>query len=150
MRITSLILVAGMLTFGGLTSCKKKGCMDVNANNYSSAAEKDDGSCSYPTINMAPGGLSGDVTGGGGTASNSTTFTQSSSTLGWDMSIDASGGTMNLTVRDASGSIVINNTLTANSGPQDQSGTSSSGTTGTWTATVTLTNFTGTGDYSFQ
>ncbi|UKN02830.1 hypothetical protein K6119_04780 [Paracrocinitomix mangrovi] len=31
------------------TSCKKKGCTDETAENYSSEAEKDDGSCTYPT-----------------------------------------------------------------------------------------------------
>ena len=55
-----------------------------------------------------------------------------------------------LVVTDADGTTVINKTLTAGSGAQDASGTSSAGTTGTWTATVTLTEFTGTGDYSFQ
>jgi hypothetical protein len=34
-----------LLTFS--TSCKKKGCMDKYADNYSSKVEKDDGSCSY-------------------------------------------------------------------------------------------------------
>ncbi|MCG8574012.1 MAG: lamin tail domain-containing protein [Flavobacteriales bacterium] len=32
-----------------IQSCKKKGCMDENALNYDSSAEKDDGSCNYPT-----------------------------------------------------------------------------------------------------
>ena len=30
------------------TSCKKKGCTDPNAQNYSESAKKDDGSCTYP------------------------------------------------------------------------------------------------------
>ena len=30
-----------------LTSCKKEGCIDVNATNYNSEAGKDDGSCVY-------------------------------------------------------------------------------------------------------
>lgn len=150
MKVTSLIMIAAVLSMGAFTSCKKKGCTDPNANNYSAEAEKDDESCTYPTINMNAGGTSGDVTGGGGTATSSTTFTQNSATLGWDMAQDASSGSFNLTVTDASGNVVINNTLTAGSGAQDASGTSSSGTTGTWTATVTLTDFTGTGDYSFQ
>lgn len=33
----------------GFTSCKKKGCTDKTAENFSEAAEKDDGSCEYTT-----------------------------------------------------------------------------------------------------
>ncbi len=33
-----------------LTSCKKKGCTDSTANNYSSEAKKDDGSCTYTAV----------------------------------------------------------------------------------------------------
>lgn len=132
-------------------SCKKEGCMDQNADNYNEEAKKDDGSCTYPIINMGSGNNnSGDVSGQGGTASGSKTFTQNDATLGWEMSINASSGSFNLNVTDASGTSVINQTLTANSGSQSADGTSAEGTTGTWTATVTLTNFQGTGDYSFQ
>ena len=99
---------------------------------------------------MAASGTSGDIKGAGGTVSGSTTFTQNNSTLGWDMAQDASSGSFTLTVTDADGITVINNTLTAGSGAQDADGTSSAGTAGTWTATVTLTEFTGKGDYSFQ
>lgn len=149
LNILTSVAVVAIIALGA-TSCKKKGCTDPNADNYSSEAKKDDGMCTYPIINMAATGTSGDISGNGGTATGSKTFTQNSSTLGWDMSINASTGSFNLTVKDADGNIVINKTLTAGSGPQNADGTSISGTTGTWTATVTLTNFTGTGDYSFQ
>ena len=146
LTLLTLIFAAGILS---LTSCKKEGCIDVNADNYDTEAKKDDGSCTYPTINMGNNN-SGDISGNGGSASSSKTFTQNSATLGWDMSINASAGSFNLTVTDADGTAVINQTLTANSGPQSADGTSPAGTTGTWTATVTLTEFNGIGDYSFQ
>tara|TARA_B110000908_G_scaffold165482_1_gene215019 strand:- start:258 stop:710 length:453 start_codon:yes stop_codon:yes gene_type:complete len=150
MKKGQILLLAAILAVGTVTSCKKKGCIDANADNYSTEAKKDDGSCSYPVINMSGTGTSGDISGGGGTATGSTTFTQNSATLGWDMAQDASSGSFTLTITDAVGSTVMTKTLTAGSGAQDASGTSSAGATGTWTATVTLTDFTGTGDYSFQ
>ncbi len=149
MKKAHLIFIGIAVLSFGFTSCKKKGCTDVDANNYNEDAKKDDGTCTYPVINMGNNN-SGDISGSGGSASSSKTFTQSSSTLGWDMSINASAGSFNLRVTDADGTEVINQTLTAGSGPQSADGTSAAGTTGTWTATVTLTDFSGTGDYSFQ
>lgn len=45
-QIHSLFIV-GSLAVAGLTSCKKEGCTDKNANNYNSKAKKDDGTCTY-------------------------------------------------------------------------------------------------------
>lgn len=46
----NLILLAAIATIG-LVSCKKKGCTDPQATNYSSEAEKEDETCTYvPTI----------------------------------------------------------------------------------------------------
>ena len=64
------------------------------------------------------------------------------------MSIGATSGSFRLVLKDAGAVTVLDKTLTAGSGAQDASGTSSSGTAGTWTATITLTNFNGSGDYS--
>lgn len=48
MKQTTFILASLTLVLGlGLSSCKKKGCMDSTATNYNSSANKDDGSCTY-------------------------------------------------------------------------------------------------------
>lgn len=53
MKKNLLILMLPALVFGGIVSCKKKGCMDTNATNYSEEAKKDDESCTYvPTIKL--------------------------------------------------------------------------------------------------
>ncbi len=152
--ITIAILCIGITST--FTSCKKEGCIDVNADNYDEKAKKDDGSCTYPliilipTINISANNTSGDLSGAGGTASKTVSFTNNNTTIGWDMAIDATSGSFQLVVKDADGTTVIDNTLTAGSGAQDADGTSSSGTSGTWTTTISLTSFNGTGDYSLQ
>ena len=47
MRYFKLIILVGIISLN--YSCKKKGCTDPTAENYSAEAEKDDGSCTYPT-----------------------------------------------------------------------------------------------------
>ena len=138
-----------MATF---TGCKKEGCTDPNANNYNVEAKKDDGTCTYPTINVntSGSGASGDIKGAGGTASKTWTFTNNKTTVDWDMSIDASSGSFQLLLKDASGTTRLDKTLTAGSGSQDAAGQTPAGTAGTWTATITLAKFTGSGDYSFN
>ena len=42
----NILLIASVLVIS-LSSCKKKGCMDSEAMNYSASAEKSDGSCNY-------------------------------------------------------------------------------------------------------
>jgi len=151
--ITIVILCIGITST--FTSCKKdknEGCTDLNANNFDSNAEESDGSCTYPIINVsATNNTAGDVSGLGGTASRTIVFTSNDTIIDWDMTInDATSGSFQLVVNDADGTTVIDNTLTAGSGPQDSAGISSPGTPGTWTAIISLTSFNGTGDYSLQ
>jgi hypothetical protein len=148
-KLFILIAIAAMAA-STFTGCKEKGCTNPNADNYNQEATEDDGCCTYPTINISSTNTSGDISGLGGTASKTVSFTNNNSTVGWDMAIDASSGSFQLVVKDADGETVIDETLTADSGAQDADGTSSSGTSGTWTATVSLTSFNGTGDYSLQ
>ena len=102
------------------------------------------------TINvLSSTNKSGDIKGNGGSATKTFTFNNPNTTVGWDMSIGAKSGSFKLILKDASGLTVLDRTLTAGSGPQSADGTTTAGTSGIWTATVTLTNFNGTGDYSF-
>lgn len=44
------ILFIALISAFGITSCKKKGCTDSTAVNYTQSAKKDDGSCAYKPI----------------------------------------------------------------------------------------------------
>ncbi|MBD3636235.1 MAG: hypothetical protein HUJ25_02745 [Crocinitomicaceae bacterium] len=58
MKKTLILIAATTLV---LTACKKKGCMDPLATNYSTEAEKDDGSCVYDG-NVVNGEITEDIT----------------------------------------------------------------------------------------
>lgn len=47
MKLTKRTLLVGTLAILTLTACKKKGCTDPMAQNYSEEAKKDDGGCTY-------------------------------------------------------------------------------------------------------
>ncbi len=50
-QVAKLMLIAAVVAVGSVTtSCKKKGCTDPDATNYSSEAKKDDGSCEYAAV----------------------------------------------------------------------------------------------------
>lgn len=92
---------------------------------------------------------SGDIKGDGGSATKTWTFNNPNTKAGWDMSIDSRSGSFQLILKDASGKVALDRTLTGGTGAQDAAGTTPDGVAGTWTATIVLTNFTGSGDYSF-
>lgn len=150
MKTIKLFLGTGLLVGAFvIAGCKKEGCTDVNANNYDTKAKKNNNTCTYPVINTSSSGKSGDISGSGGTVSKTWTFTNSNSTAGWDMSINSSSGSFQMILKDASGTTMLDKTLTAGSGLQSTSGQTPAGTPGTWTAILTLTKFNGSGDYSF-
>lgn len=55
MNKTLSLLAISALLLGTAASCKKKGCTDPSAVNYSTEAKKDDGSCKFaqPLLSMA-------------------------------------------------------------------------------------------------
>lgn len=102
-----------------------------------------------PAFNVA--NVDGDVTGNGGNVTKAYTWKNSSTTAGYDMDFTSvKGGTYNLTVADADGSIVINQTLVSGQGDDTRGGVSAIGAPGDWSVTVTLTNFSGDGSFSLS
>lgn len=51
LKMTGIVLLGSAMT---MTSCKKKGCTDPLATNYSAEAKKSDGSCTYNTVTPDP------------------------------------------------------------------------------------------------
>lgn len=154
MKKVNLILAAlliGLMSTTILTSCKKEGCTDPKANNYDADTKKDDGSCTYPTVSVNPGGDDGDVTGSGGSATSTHTWYNSQSKAELNMDITAGdGGSFQVIVDDADGNEVLNETLEVGVGDDSKTACSTSGTSGTWTVTVKLTDFDGDGSFTLQ
>lgn len=53
-NLKNVLLLLTCISALMITSCKKEGCTDSTAKNYSSKADKDDGSCVYEKVTLAP------------------------------------------------------------------------------------------------
>jgi len=133
MKFKTLVLVAIVMTSVSFTSC-----------------EKDEPYASV-SINETGSDLGGDVTGDGGSVTESYLWNNPLSTADWNMDITSTvGGSFILMIEDSDGVTVLNQTLTAGQGDDSKSGVTSSGASGEWTITVTLTNFNGDGSFSLS
>ena len=132
-QLVGLFVMVGFIAVS-LTSCKKEEVLPAPV----------------ATVNvLSTTNKSGDIKGNGGSTTKTWTFANPNTKAGWDMSISATKGSFRLVLKDASGTTRLDQTLTAGSGPQSASGTTLDGTAGTWTSTITLTDFNGSGDFSF-
>jgi hypothetical protein len=108
-------------------------------------------SCKKSTINVNAATGDGDVTGNGGSKTETFDWDNNLSRAEFNMDITAAdGGTFQMIVEDAAGVIVLNETLTAGTAPDSKDGCSAVGAVGTWKVTLTLTDFNGDGSYSLS
>jgi hypothetical protein len=104
-------------------------------------------------VNLSAGleDFDGDVNGNGGTFSKTYDWNNTLTTVDWNMDITAAiGGEFQLIIRDAEGSIVLDQTLRSGQNDDSGSGVSSSGTAGAWQITIVLSTFSGDGSFSIS
>ena len=112
---------------------------------------KDDEPTANVRIESVGSDLGGDVTGDGGSTTQSFQWNNSLSTAEYNMDITAGrGGSFQLQLIDADGNTVLDRTLVKGQGDDSRSGVSTAGTAGSWTVIVTLTNFSGDGSFSLS
>ncbi len=103
------------------------------------------------TITAVGSDLDGDVTGNGGSRTQTFNWNNPKTTVDYNMDITAAkGGSFNLLIKDSAGATVVNQTLVKGQGDDSKSGVSSAGAAGAWTVTVTLVNFNGDGSFSIS
>ena len=113
------------------------------------SCNKDDDPFARVTIEETGSDLGGDVTGNGGSTSESYVWNNSLASANWNMDITATnGGSFRLIIEDAEGAIVLDRILTAGEGEDTADGVTDLGTAGEWTIRVTLTDFNGDGSFS--
>ena len=95
--------------------------------------------------------VDGDFTGTGGSAIRTFTWQNSLNRADYNADITASAGSVfNIIVRDPDDIIVLDGTLNGAQEPDTIDGVTSSGSSGLWTVTITLSNFNGDGSFSLS
>lgn len=97
------------------------------------------------------GDVDGDFTGNGGTITRTFTWENSLSTADYNADITATtDGVFKMVVKDANANVVLDKSLNGAVEPDSFSGVTSSGTSGIWSVTITLTSFNGDGSFSLS
>ncbi len=97
------------------------------------------------------GDIGGDVTGNGGSYTQSYDYVNQLTTADYNMDFTSGpGGTFKMVVQDADGTEVLSKTLIKGQGDDSASGVTSQGTAGTWKVVITLTDFNGDGSFSLS
>ena len=95
------------------------------------------------------GNFNGDVTGNGGSTTESFTWNNAEATADYNMDITSSARcSFRFQMKDVNGVTVLDRTLVGETAPDSYSGVTNVGTPGNWMVTITLTNFDGNGSYS--
>ncbi len=97
------------------------------------------------------GDVDGDFTGNGGSETRTFFWQNSLNTADYNADItSSSNGLFEMEVRDADGNIVLDKSLRGGMEPDSFSGVTSSGTSGIWSVTITLSSFNGDGSFSLS
>lgn len=102
-------------------------------------------------VNTTTNAVDGDVTGNGGSASRTFTWPNSRPTAEYNMDMTVSaGGSLQMIIKDAAGTVVLDYTLVKGQTPDSKSGVTASGVEGSWTIEIHAKNFNGNGSYDLS
>ena len=139
--ILSLILIVGLAVTGCSSDNEEDNAITVTVNGSVIFDEGDD----------FFGDVDGDFTGNGGSGTRTFLWQNSLSRADYNADITATAeGMFNMVVRDADANVVLDRTLNGATEPDSIDGVTSSGTSGIWSVTITLTNFKGDGSFSLS
>ncbi len=97
------------------------------------------------------GDIDASFTGNGGSATRVFSWNNSLATADYNADITASAqGIFQMVVRDSAGDTVLDRSLNGAVEPDSFGGVTSSGETGIWTVTITVTDFNGDGSFSLS
>ncbi|XCF04769.1 hypothetical protein ABI125_08505 [Tamlana crocina] len=97
------------------------------------------------------GDINGDFTGDGGSVTRTFNWQNALTTADYNADITTTeAGMFTMVVRDADGAVVLDRSLDGAVEPDSFSGVTSSGTSGIWSVTISVTNFNGDGSFSLS
>ncbi len=118
---------------------------------FSGCTNDDDSFADVTLTEGVNGDIGGDFTGNGGTTSETFNWQNDLSTADYNADITASTiGLFQMIVKDSEGITVLDRSLNGNVEPDTFSGVTSSGETGMWTVTITVSNFNGDGSFTLS
>jgi hypothetical protein len=97
------------------------------------------------------GDIDASFTGNGGTATRIFSWNNNLSTADYNADITATTeGSFRMIVEDSEGIVVLDRSIQGGTEPDTIGGVTSAGTSGIWTVTIEVTNFTGDGSFSLS
>lgn len=94
--------------------------------------------------------LDGDIAGDGGSTTKTLSWSNTRTTADYSMDLSSSQGSFRMVIKDAAGTLILDNTLEKGKTADSKSGVTAAGTPGTWTVDIILSSFNGKGDFSLS
>lgn len=149
--VKTLFLSAALLSLGAFSSCEAEDSSFVRITVNGTQLQTSPGDFTVGDRSDFNGDIDASFTGNGGTASRVFSWNNNLATADYNADITTtSEGSFQMIVEDSQGVVVLDRTIQGGTEPDSIDGVTQSGSSGIWTVTIVVTNFTGDGSFSMS